>query len=374
MPATDLAEARLSPPGGFLAACKPDHLVYFVVNVGDGDGQVVLLPEVGGRRRAIVVDVADAAKLHNLLRQLSTSGLLHEAPDAIALVVATHPHDDHIRGMPAFLRTHAAHIDEVWEPGYYHPTDAYGETMAAIEDLTLRHLQPCSGTTRWFDTVKLTVLAPSVELKGRYDSYGIDINNSSIVLKIDYPAARVIKRAADRTYIRGDAQTIVLGADAQTLSWAQVLGDFPQLGQADKIPTAVATALRAQNAVEPLKALAFKVPHHGSKRGLNFELVEEISPSLCLFSCGRERGKYFFPHTIPQEIVREVRQAIATKPQEPRKSDVDLGIHYTGSATDGGGHAGSIGLLVAPTGSRQIWRFMDRRDVNLSLADGRRVT
>lgn len=374
MPASDLVESRLGAPGGFVAACKPDHLVYFVVNVGDGDAQVVLLPEIGGRRRALVVDVADADKVHALLLELVNAGLLHEAPDAIALVVATHPHDDHIRGMPKFLRTHAAIIDELWEPGYWHTIDAYAEMMVALEQLPIRHLQPCSGTVRWFGTVKVTVLAPSVSLKGRYDSYGVDINNSSIVLKLDYPAARVIRRNADRTYVRQDTRTIVLGADAQTLSWAQVMGDFPQLAETQKTPTAAATALRMQNGVEPLRALAFKVPHHGSKRGLNFELVEELNPSFCLFSCGRERGKYFFPHTIPQEIVREARQAIATKPDEPRKDDADLGIHYTGSLTDTGAAAGSIGLLIAPTGSRQLWRFMDARARNVRLADARRVT
>ena len=45
--------------GGFLASIKPHHLVFFLLNVGDGDQQVLLLPEdPTGGRRLIVVDVA----------------------------------------------------------------------------------------------------------------------------------------------------------------------------------------------------------------------------------------------------------------------------------------------------------------------------
>ena len=266
MAASDLPDAALGPPGGFLAACRPEHLVLFSLNVGDGDSHLIVLPEVGGQRRGVVVDVVDAKKLHNLLIRLSKTPLLPAPAGSlpIALVVATHPHDDHIRGMATFLRTQAAAIEEVWEPGYYHTSDVYLEMMAALEDLPLRHLQPASGTVRWLDTVKLTVMAPGVALKSRYDSYGIEINDSSIVLKFDYPAARVIERPnADRTYVRPPAQTVILGADAQTTSWAQMLADFPQLGPAK---TAVTDALRMQNGVEPLNAALFKVPHHGSKR------------------------------------------------------------------------------------------------------------
>lgn len=372
MPAPDVPEAALGPEGGFLAACRSEHLILLSLNVGDGDGHVLLLPQVAGRRRAVIVDVVDANKLHHLLVHLSATPLLETTvSDPIALVVATHPHDDHIRGMATFLRTHAASIDEVWEPGYYHPTDAYFEMMAALEDSPLRHLQPASGTVRWLDTAKLTVLAPGVALKSRYDSYGIEINDSSIVLKVDFPAARVIRREnKDRTYLRPPSQTVILGADAQTTSWAQVVQDFPQLGP-DK--TAVSQALRMQNGVEPLSAGVFKVPHHGSKRGLNFELVEDITPRVTLFSCGRDKGKYFFPHTITQEIVREALQPIATSPEDDRKSDLELGIHYTGSQIDGGESAGSIGVLIAPSGRRQVWRFMDRRDVMVDLARGRPV-
>lgn len=371
MPAQDLPETALGPEGGFLAACRPEHLVLFSLNVGDGDGHVLLTPEIAGRRRAVIVDAVDADKLHDLLLHLSATPLLDTSQEhPFALVVATHPHDDHIRGMATFLRTHVQSIGEFWEPGYYHTTDAYFEMMAAVEDLPLRHLEPTSGTVRWIDTVKCVVLAPGVALKNRYDSYGIEINDSSIVLKLEFPVARLIRRGTDRTYVRPPTQTVILGADAQTTSWSQVLTDFPQLGPSR---TAANRALRMQNGVEPLRAGVFKVPHHGSKRGLNFELVENVDPSITLFSCGRDKGKYFFPHIVTQELVREALQPIATEAGTDRESDARLGIHYTGSLTDTGAAAGSIGVLIAPSGRRQIWRFMDARHEMVDMGRGRLV-
>ena len=43
-------------PGDFAKDVEPDDLVYFLLNVGDGDTQLILLPEVRGLRQAVVVD------------------------------------------------------------------------------------------------------------------------------------------------------------------------------------------------------------------------------------------------------------------------------------------------------------------------------
>jgi len=139
VPAANVPDALLGPPGGFVAACRPEHLIVFALNVGDGDSHVALLPEVGGRRAAVIVDVASETKLHRFVTHLATTPLLPADGEPIVLLVATHPHDDHISGMAGFLRTHADAIAEFWEPGYYQPSDAFIEMMAAVEDVKVRH-------------------------------------------------------------------------------------------------------------------------------------------------------------------------------------------------------------------------------------------
>ena len=370
---TAIPQSRLGRAGGFEAACAPHDLIYFLLNVGDGDTQLILLPEnAAGQRRAIVVDVAGASKLSSFLDHLATSSLLPETTRLFSLVVATHPHEDHIGGMATFLDRFHTLDEEVWEPGYYHPTHAYAEMMRAIEDYDLRHTQPTSGTTRFTGNLQITVLAPGVGVRGRFDSYGVEINNASIALKLEFPAARVIERHEDRTYVKlPSAQSLVLGADAQTLSWSQALVDFPQLGPER---TAVSQALRAARGTLPLRADVFKIPHHGSKHGVNLELVEAIAPKLSLISSVAGGGEYNFPHDVAQEMVREGLEARAGRSGGTRSPDHELGIHYTSERSSAGDALGTIGLIITPGGRRRMWRFMDRVSDRIELGRGRELS
>jgi hypothetical protein len=374
-------------PDGFVGDCGPNDLIYFLLNVGDGDTQLLLLPAAPAKpRRAVVVDVAGASKLSGLVDQLASTPagapLLPEQPKPFCLVVGTHPHQDHIGGMPRFIDRFHDQIGEFWEPGYYHPSANYIEMMRALEDHDVRHTQPTSGMTSYLGRAKLTVLSPSIGLRNRFDSYGIEINDSSISMKVDFPASRVIeredatdpdpahpRRRKDRTYVRlPTSQTLILGADAQTTSWAQVLADFPQLGPEKN---AVNAELRKAGGVQPLGAQVFKISHHGSKHGINLELIEAIHPALSLVSSVGGAGSFQFPHQVAMELVREGLEPIASKPTASHKADIDLGIHYTGGTNKTGSPLGTIALVISPTGRRRLWRFMDAAEDPVELSNGR---
>jgi beta-lactamase superfamily II metal-dependent hydrolase len=357
--------------GDFLADVEPDDLVYFLLNVGDGDAQLVVLPaDRDGRRRAIVVDVGIRRKLPALVDSLIDHDLLVRRDDLFSVVVGTHPHEDHIAGMPEFLDRFGDLAREYWEPGYYHPSPSYMETMRALEEHPMiQHSQPTSGLTRFVGPVRVVVLAPTISLRNRFDSYGVTINNASIALKIEFPASRVEQRGSDRRYLRiRRTQALVLGADAQTLTWGKVMDDFPELRPQD---SPVAKQLRMALGTNPLRAQVFKVPHHASKHGVNLELVELIKPALSLISCASGGGRYHFPHTVAQESVREALEAIATT-GAAHKPDHDLGIHYTASSDTDERILGSIAVVMSPTGrKRNLWRFGDRADEPLPLERGR---
>jgi hypothetical protein len=354
------------------AACAPEDLVYFLLNVGDGDSQVVLLPaERDGARRALVVDVATVGKLPALLEALTQTPLLPRQEQLFPVVIGTHPHEDHIGGMAEFLDRFGPLVREYWEPGYYHPSVGYMETMRALEEQpSIQHSQPTSGFTRFIGQARLVVLSPAISLRNRFDSYGVNINNSSIALKIEFPAARVEQRGADRRYLRiRRTQALLLGADAQTLAWGQVMADFAELRPSE---SPVAKALRMAVGAEPLRAQVFKVPHHASKHGVNLELVEQIRPSLTLISSAAGGGKYNFPHTVAQESVREALEAIAST-GAAHKPDCDLGIHYTCASDSEGAPLGSIAVVISPTGrKRQLWRFGDLPKESIELGNARR--
>jgi beta-lactamase superfamily II metal-dependent hydrolase len=358
----------------FLKACKPDDLVYFLLNVGDGDAQVLLLPEdASGSRQAIVVDVAKAKKTLALFDALFSTGpkpLLTERPDLIALLVATHPHEDHVAGIPKLLEKHP--VEEIWEPGYYYAGPGFFEMMKAIERSDLRHLQPTSGLVRYIGPVKLTALSPGIGLRNRFDSYGVDTNNSSIAMKVEYPMNRYIQRNGDRSAVKLPKPVrLILGADSQTLSWAQVQIDFPQLGPDT---SAVATALRKANGVEPLKADVFKISHHGSKHGISLELLELIEPRLSLVSSDLTGSNYGFPHQVALEQIREALEATTTSGAK-HSPDWELGLHYTCGTDSEKAELGSIALVLPKSGrGRSIWRFGDSPAEAVDLTKARRFT
>lgn len=347
-------------PGDFLAGIDAEDLVYFLVNVGDGDAQLVLLPadEDDGTRRVLVVDVATVEKLPGLLDTLAATPLLPQHPQLLAVVVATHPHEDHIGGMGAFIDRFHTLMDEFWEPGYYMASSSYLTMMRALEDHDIRHTQPTSGMTRFIGQVRITVLSPSIGLRNRFDSYGVDINDSSLSMKVEFPASRVEQRGPDRVYLRqARRQSLILGADSQTLSWAQVIGDFPNLHR-DNSPAA--EAIGKARGAEPLRANVFKVPHHGSKHGVNLELVGLIDPKLSLVSSVGKAGKYNFPHTVSQEAIREALEPTAQSGRAHRP-DHELGLLYTADRDEAGDALGTIAVVMSPGGrKRHVWRFRDR--------------
>lgn len=365
--------------GPFAKSVRPGDLVYFLLNVGDGDTQLILLPAArNGFRHLLVVDAARPGKLPPLVEALAEAGLVTEPPPGCPLfdvVVATHPHADHIGGLPELLRKYGAAVGELWEPGYFHTIGAYADLMEVVEDLQnagagVRHAQPTSGYTRFIGQVEVTVLTPAIRLRNRFDTFGVEINNASITLRITFPASRVVEHAGGREYVRTRPKRLLLGADAQTLSWAHAIDDFPEL---HGVRSEAAKALRMAYGADPLKANVFKVPHHLSKHGLNLELVELVSPGLSLVSSVAGGGKYNFPHAVAQESLREGLQR-TTSGRAKRKSDWELGIHYTGAVDDTGAPLGSMAVVMPPAGRPRLWRFGDDTDEPVNLATARRWT
>lgn len=361
-----------------------DTWAYFLCNVGDGDSQLVLLPrDDSGRRKAIVVD-AYTDKVVRLINELTDAGLLPGTDDPedvhardIALVVATHPHHDHISNMPNLFRTHGHRIAEFWDPGFYHPISAYTTLMNALQEQrhAIQYAQPTAGLRRWVGGTLVTVLSPAVGLRNRFDSYGTEINDSSISIRIDHPAARKRSRDEQRRLIPipGGTSSLILGGDAQTLSWSYVMVDFPYL------PSSKSAAAKAIAAATGTKDLlntdVVKISHHGSKRGVNLELMERFSASHILVSSrSRDESFHGFPHLLTQELIREVKEPIATHAQpEKRRFDWEHDVYYTHDKDDSDTELGSIGIIFKGN-SRNLWRFYDERRQPIELAQARRRT
>ncbi|HEX8093179.1 ComEC/Rec2 family competence protein [Jatrophihabitans sp.] len=356
-------------PGSLLSAIAedPDALVYFLLNVGDGDTQLLLLPPDSNDhvRRLVIVDVATPGKLPALLDALHAAGLIQTPGTAgqIRLLVATHPHFDHIGGLSDLLKRYngpSGCIDQFWEPGYIFTTPSFHNLMVALESSPwIRRLQPTAGTRLTLDWVRFTVLGPGIGLRNRFDTYGVGINDSSITIMVDYPASHLYAQPSEgsrknRRAAPQPGRRLLLGADAQFTSWAQTTVDFPALQQSNN--RELARELRAARGKDYLTADLFKLSHHASKHGINLELLERVSAPIALVSSVAGGGKYGFPHALAMDSAREARQATTTKGLA-RDSDQQLGIHVTGSYLDSGAPAGSIAAVISRVSGRPIRLF-----------------
>jgi beta-lactamase superfamily II metal-dependent hydrolase len=377
-------------PGSLLTAVAddPESLVYVVLNVGDGDTQLLLLPPDSndGQRRLVVVDVATSAKLPALLDDLHAAGVIDVpgSPGQIRLLVATHPHFDHIGGMSQLIDLYggpAGAIEQFWDPGFYFPNPSFHNLMGRLETSPwIRRLQPTSGTTMYLDSVRLTVIGPGVGLRSRFDTYGVGVNDASITLMVDYPATRVYAEADPEAPDRQNrrrapkaSRRLLLGADAQFTSWAQATVDFPDLQQ--HYNPVLARELRAACGTDHLRADVFKLSHHASKNGVNIELLHRVDAGMTLVSSSAGGGRYNFPHLLAMEAAREARQP-TTNRRAARRTDHELGIHVTGSTATTGEPLGSMAVLVpaAPRSPLQLFRLMDAPAQRIDLAAARQVS
>lgn len=383
-------------PGSLVAAALADDdaLLYLLLNVGDGDTQVVLLPrDTDGVRRLAIIDVATTRKVPALLTSLHDCGLLTQPPGApgqVRLLVASHPHDDHIGGLAELVRLYGGQrqgdgergpwIEQLWECGYYAPHKTFHDLMRQLEDSEpfRCRLQPTAGTTTYLDALKVTVIGPAVGLRSRFDTYGVGINDSSITLMLEYPVATIFTTTdrdhegrQNRRLAAQGGHRLLLGADAQFTSWASATVDFPDLShQGDRD---VARELASGPARDALRAEVFKLSHHASKHGINVELLERVGARHTLISSRGGDGSHHFPHQIAMEAAREAREA-TTRSGKEHSADHLLGIHLTGAVLEEDrAPLGSIALLVPRSGRLRIFRLMDARGDRIRLDAAREV-
>jgi competence protein ComEC len=215
-----------------LRAGPPSTLTVVFFDVGQGDSALVRSP--GGA--AILIDGGPdhdlvAAKLAGLgIRRLD-------------LMVATHPHADHVGGLPAVLGRFGVSL--VVDPGCAGDSPFYAEFLQAVEDAGVPFRHPGAGTVLVVGDVRLDVLGPERCFMGTNS----DPNNDSLILRVS----------------EGDA-SIMFPGDAEQPSQADVVRD--RVGE--------------------LSALVLKVPHHGGDTSLP-SFILAVKARVAIVSVGPNR-------------------------------------------------------------------------------------
>ncbi|MEO3884028.1 ComEC/Rec2 family competence protein [Nonomuraea sp. B5E05] len=234
------------PPKGWLMV---------MCDVGQGDGIVV----AAGPGRGVVVDTGpDPVAMDRCLRGLGV--------DDVPLLVLTHPHADHVGGLPGVLRDRRVGAVVV------SPQRAMARASARVSGTLEGRRIPewtVSPGTRWtFGPSEVTVLAPdpaSGEVTGQGE--GSAINNSSVVL-----------------HVRWRSGSVLLSGDLETEAQKEVLRR---------------SAVRAD---------ILKIPHHGSNRQ-SPAFLEAVGARAALISVGTDND-YGHPAPSTLALLRRLGAAV----------------------------------------------------------------
>jgi competence protein ComEC len=215
-----------------------DLLALSVIDVGQGDSILVQFPS----GQDMLVDAGEQAAGPTVVQYLRSRGV-----QRVDILVASHPHADHIGGMLRVLG--AFPVGKVWDSGYVHGSRTQEDFLRTIKAKGVRFGRPKAGFSEQVGEATIQVLAPPAEPLSGTDS---DANNASIVLRITYGSV-----------------SFLLPGDMQTEERATVA----------KWP----------------RSTVLKVAHHGSRNGTDLAFAKAVSPEYAVISCGAG-NPYGHPH------------------------------------------------------------------------------
>lgn len=224
--------------GSSLRANTTGDLRAYFLDVGQGDSSVILFKD-----KVILIDAGEVDQGDRVVSDLEKLGVTR-----IDLLVATHPHSDHIGGMQTVLAKFP--VKKVLDSGLPSTSSLYEHFLQTVDRKNIPYVIAEQGQTIDFDpSLSILVLSPQKE------RIGDDINTNSIVLRISYGTVHFL--------FTGDATTAAEDAMVKT--------------------------------GYPLDAQVLKVGHHGSSDASSAAFLLRADPEVAVISLG-EDNDYGHPH------------------------------------------------------------------------------
>ncbi|MDO4270537.1 MAG: ComEC/Rec2 family competence protein [Eubacteriales bacterium] len=224
--------------------------VHFI-DVGQGDAALLLS---GGQ--AVLIDAGTKEGGAAVVRYLQDLGVKR-----LFAAVATHPHADHIGGMAQVLE--AFPVDAFYMGTETANTAAYSKMLDALEARGVRPSVPKDGDKLEFSSgASLTFLGPDG----------------------DVPASNLNDRSLITLFRAGDRSVLLMG-DAEAAAEQSLLRRHPAL---------------------PCDIL--KVGHHGGATSTSPALLEAVTPSAAVISCGLDND---YGHPSEQALENLSRAGVA---------------------------------------------------------------
>ena len=225
-------------------AAAQEKMVVTVLDVGQADA---LLLQTEGKN--VLIDSGLSDNADKLVAELKKLGV-----KKLDILIATHPHADHIGGMNAVLKSFE--IGKIYDSGQLTTSKMYQKYLKTVKDkkIPFALLRASDRIEIGSGGAVLEVLGPQEPLLQDTRS---DLNANSIVMRLVYKKF-----------------TMMLAADATSETEKRILQSFDK----DKIRSQV-----------------LKVAHHTSKYSNTDAWLEAVKPEAAIASYSKE-NEYGFPH------------------------------------------------------------------------------
>ncbi len=273
------------------AATRPDGRVHVIaLDVGQGDAILVQTP---GGGRLLVDGGPDPDRL-----LVALDARIPPWDRRIDLVILTHPHEDHVGGLPLLLERYR--VGRLFEPGMTGPGPAYAALAAALSLRGMHSAPLTTGDGFDLDGVPFRVLWPDPGSVPRAPpDTGTGINNVSIVLLGTV----------------GSQHFLLTGDIEEEVDPVLVARGLPQID-------------------------VLKVAHHGSRTATTDALLNAIDPSVGVISVGVGNS---FGHPAQETLARLASHGVAVY-----RTDLDGTLDV---ALDGHSISVRTGRARAPAGA-----------------------
>ena len=227
----------------------PDTLVVHYIDVGQGDSELVQI-----NNKNLLIDAGPKDAEDKVVSYIKAQGIT-----TLDYLIETHPHEDHIGGMEAVVKSFK--INEFIGPKIYNPptTSIFKDLITTLKNRNMKItvLEP-GDSINLGENVKCQILSP---IKSSYDN----LNNYSVVLKITYKNSKFL--------FTGDAE------------------------QEDES--------KILNNGFDISSDALKVGHHGSSSSSSENFLKEVSPKIAVISCGKNND-YGHPHKVTLDKLNSI--------------------------------------------------------------------
>ena len=214
---------------------KDENLKIYYLDVGQADSILI-----NNKDKYMLIDAGNNADGEKLVNYFNTLGI-----KKFDYVVGTHAHEDHIGGMDDIINNFE--IDTFYMPNAITTTKTFEDVLDALENKQIAFNTPEINKSFKFSNANITTLYTGTNTS--------DLNNTSIVLKLDY--------GSNSFLFTGDATS----------------------------------SIEKQIIDKDIKSDVLKVGHHGSSYSSSISFIDKVNPKYAIISVGKN-NIYHHPSDI----------------------------------------------------------------------------